>query len=121
MPSFGIVHLVFYSLVLSAYSYAFIFDTNLFNSGKYEKVGFPFDKSYGRRAKFLTYINMTMQLFYATMGLFLAFGDLICSRYFTSCTNNVAKKNHTPKRSTLKSFFTFMHASIIFPIGAVYR
>ncbi len=54
----GLVHLIFYSTVTSLYIGALIFDTELFRTGKYKKVGFPFDNSYGGRAKFLTYINV---------------------------------------------------------------
>ena len=115
MSNFGFVHLIFYSSVFSAYVYAFIFDTDLFNSGKYEKIGFPFDDSYGRRAKFLTYINMTMQTVYVAMGILLAFGDLVCSKLFSSCI----KTKKGEKKSFLKGLFTFFHASLIFPVGSV--
>ena len=117
MSNYGLVHLAFYSSVFGAYVYAFIFDTDLFNSGKYEKVGFPFDDSYGRRAKFLTYINMTMQTVYVAMGIFLSFGDVVCSRLFSSCIKK--EQNRGGDQSYYKDIFTFFHASLIFPIGAV--
>jgi hypothetical protein len=117
MSKFGFVHLVFYASVFGAYVYAFAFDTDLFNSGKYEKVGFPFDNSYGRRAKFLTYINMTMQTVYALMGILLSFGDVVCSKLFSSCIKKNQKSGGN--ENIWKEMFSFYHSSIIFPIGAV--
>jgi hypothetical protein len=54
----GFGHFIFYLTVLSTYAYTVVFDTDLFWGGKYEKAGFPFDFSYGGRAKFLTYNNL---------------------------------------------------------------
>lgn len=56
----GIGHFLFYFTVLSTYAYAIVFDTELFWGGKYAKVGFPFDDSFGGRAKFLTYNNLVI-------------------------------------------------------------
>ncbi len=56
--SLKIGHLIFYITVLSLYFITIVYDTWLFWGGKYEKAGFPFDFSYGGRAKFLTYINL---------------------------------------------------------------
>ncbi len=54
----GLLHLLFYFTVTGFYSYALVFDTDLFRTGKYKKAGFPFDDSFGGRAKFLTYNNV---------------------------------------------------------------
>ncbi len=51
-------HFVFYLAVTGLYVYGFAYDTDLFRSGKYKKVGFPIDDSFNGRAKFLTYNNM---------------------------------------------------------------
>jgi hypothetical protein len=54
----NIINLAYSAAVSAAFSYAFINDTMLFDTGKYNVMGFPFDNSFGRRAKFLTYLNM---------------------------------------------------------------
>ena len=51
-------HLLFLASVTGLYVYALIYDTALFRGGKYTKAGFPFDNSFGGRAKFLTYNNV---------------------------------------------------------------
>ena len=119
MTNFGFVDLLFYSTVLVLYIYAYINDTNLFNENKYAKVGFPFDDSYGRRIKFLTFINMTMQSIYFGMGAALSFGNVVCSKLFNCCSDKTNKKGQS-NSCAFKDFFSFMHASIIFPIGAVF-
>ena len=54
----GVGHLIFYAAITAIYVYTLVFDTALFRTGKYKKVGFPFDDSFGGRAKFLTYNNL---------------------------------------------------------------
>ena len=120
MTDFGFVHLLFYSLIFALYVYAYIYDTALFTSQKYAKVGFPFDDSYGRRAKFLTYINMAMQTAYFGFGALMSFGSVICSRLCSCCTKKDNQKSSCGCVQSVQDFFTFMHASLIFPIGMVY-
>ena len=52
------MHSVVYSIIFALYVIAWINDTKLFNEKKYAPMGFPFDDSFGRRLKFLTYLNM---------------------------------------------------------------
>ena len=54
----GVFHVLIQSTLFGLFAYCFYFDTVLFRGKKYAKVGFPFDDSYGGRAKFLTYINL---------------------------------------------------------------
>lgn len=54
----GVGHLIFYMVVLGLYITTASYDSYLFWGGKYKKAGFPFDHSYGGRAKFLTYNNL---------------------------------------------------------------
>lgn len=60
MSASKIVELLFYLTITSVYVYTWIHDTKLFNDGKYNALGFPFDETFGRRAKFLTCINMVV-------------------------------------------------------------
>jgi hypothetical protein len=81
-----LARLTFYIVIVDLYIITYAYDTHLFEIGKYERIGFPFDNSFGRfffhypiffylqvifykvyykrRAKFLTYINMVNEIFY---------------------------------------------------------
>ncbi len=60
MAACNLVRFVFYASVSAIYWYTWMFDTNLYNEGKYKKAGWPHDESFGRRAKFLTYNTMVL-------------------------------------------------------------
>ena len=91
----GLINLLYSAAVTAAFSYAFYNDTKLFNSGKYSVMGFPFDDSFGRRAKFLTYLNMVcwwlsfiIEIFLKIYLFYLNLGspNLIFSTLHTKCT-----------------------------------
>ena len=119
MTNFGLVHLVFYSCVSALYVWAFIVDGDLQKADKFKNIGFPFDGSFGGRVKFLTFIDMGLQAVYFGIGAALAFGDFICKRFFTCCKKKDAKSGSCEKCDCLKSTFSYVRASLIFPIGAV--
>lgn len=104
MNNLGIFHFLFYLLVASLYIYTFcIYDARLFNEGKYAKAGFPFDDSYGRRAKFLTYNNVVIQIVFFSLSTLSALQNLI-----TRDAN-----------SSLRKFTNFLYTSFAFPIGVI--
>lgn len=101
MKNLGLAHFIFYLTVLSIYVYAMIFDTDLFQSGKYKKVGFPFDDSFNGRAKFLTYNNVGLQIIF--------FGLSTSSALFGVMNNDMGIK--------MRGITNFLYTSLAFPIG----
>ena len=43
-----LARLAFYIMIIDLYIITYSFDTHLFNIGKYDSIGFPFDNSFGR-------------------------------------------------------------------------
>lgn len=105
MNQLGFIHFLFYLLVTSAYVYSFcVYDAQLFRDGKYDVMGFPFDSSYGGRAKFLTYNNVALQIIFFSLSTLNAFISLIVS---------------TKVDSTLRKLTNFIYVSFAFPFGSL--
>ena len=107
MNKLGVFHFLFYALVTSIYVYAFcIYDARLFKENKYAPMGFPFDASYGGRAKFLTYNNVALQIIFFSLSTMNAFASLFSSESLQS--NN-----------GLRRYTNFIYTSFAFPLGSI--
>ena len=103
----GIVHFIFYSAVSALYVYSFcIYDANLFRQNKYARLGFPFDSSFGGRAKFLTYINVSLQIVFFSLSAFNALKSVFSAEKSDSITG-------------VRSLTNFLYTSFAFPMGAL--
>jgi hypothetical protein len=108
MNRLGIFHLFFYSAVSIVYVYSFcIYDANLFRENKYAKLGFPFDSSFGGRAKFLTYVNVCIQIAFFSLSALDAFKSLFSAI------------NQSNTITGVRSLTNFLYTSVAFPIGVL--
>lgn len=119
--NYSILGFVFYSTIAALFIASHISDDSLYSSKKYEKVGFPFDSTYGGRLKFLTHIDIGIQsLYFGLSALNCLFGGFICKLLFS----NLCKKEGKGKESkcsrlcnTYSSWLNLFYVSIVFPIG----
>ncbi len=120
----GLSHLIFYSTVTGLYMYGFIYDTDLFRSGKYKKVGFPFDDSFNGRAKFLTYNNLVIKWFYILASKIIKsrikFFKFLQTVFFgLSAFGALLSMIKSSSHLKIRRISNFIYTSLAFPIGLV--